>query len=161
MDKGAITKMKLTLLWMLIILTASGCSTFKFGADEPKGAVLVNQIRGAEPNNLEVQEISFTSASLKEAVAHPGTSRMRLVQITRAGNSQTLPEYRIFDVKPMSAPYVIGIRDADILVAAHGYAVFSPQQFGKYLGILPYQESGSIEIRREGQPILFKIMITK
>lgn len=161
MDKGAAKKMKFILLTLLFSLTVSGCSAFKFGSDEPKGAILVNQIRGAEPNDLEVQEIAFTSASLKEAVAHPGTSRMRLVQITRAGNAQTLPEYRIFDVKPMSAPYVIGIRDADILVAAHGYAVFSPQQFGKYLGLLPYQENGSIEIRREGKPILFKITISK
>ena len=148
------------IILMLCCLIA-GCAQFGFYDSKPEGAVLVNQIRGAEPNDLEIQEIEFSSASLKEAVANPGTARMRLVQITRAGGAQSLPEYRIFDVKPMSAPYLIGIRDADILVAAHGYAVFSPQQFGKYLGVLPYQDNGSIEIRREGKPMLFKIKVQK
>lgn len=154
-------KQQLSLILVISAFLFSGCSTFSFGREEPKGAVLVNQMRGGEPNDLEVQELQFSSASLKEAVAHPGTSRMRLVQITRPGNLQSLPEYRMFDVKPMSAPYVIGMRDADVLVAAHGYAIFSPQQFGKYLGVLPYQDNGSIEIRRNGKPILFKLTITK
>lgn len=144
---------------ILVCFLLTGCLHKKTGTS---GSVLIAEMRGGDPKELEIQRVTFSSKELAQAAAHPETSKVRLVRLTRPGSSDGAPpEFRLFDVRENSAPYVIGLRSADILIAAHGYVVFTPQQFGSYLRALPGEEAGSIEVNREGKPIRFEITVTK
>lgn len=146
--------------YLLIFFLMSGCANF-IRQQSPSGAVLIASLRGGDPKELEIQRVTFSSKELAQAAAHPETSSVRLVRLTRPGSSEGAPpEFRLFNVRENSAPYLIGLRSADILVAAHGYVVYTPQQFGNYLRLLPKEQSGSIEVNREGRPIRFDITIT-
>lgn len=145
-----------------ILICLIGCSTFKLKSEEPKGSVLIANMRGGDPKELEIERVTFTRKDLAQAAAHPETAKVRLVRLTRPGSSDGAPpEFRLFDVHENSAPYIIGLRSADILVAAHGYVVYTPQQFGSYLRLLPKENTGSIEVNREGRPIRFEITIVE
>ncbi len=146
--------------YFLICLSLVGCTTFNLKSDEPRGSVLISNMRGGDPKELEIEKVTFSRKELAQAAAHPETAKVRLVRLTRPGSSDGAPpEFRLFDVHENSAPYLIGLRSADILTAAHGYVVYTPQQFGSYLRLLPKENTGSIEVNREGRPIRFEITV--
>ena len=146
--------------YFLICLSLVGCTTFNLKSDEPRGSVLLSNMRGGDPKELEIEKVTFSRKELAQAAAHPETAKVRLVRLTRPGSSDGAPpEFSLFDVHENSAPYLIGLRSADILTAAHGYVVYTPQQFGSYLRLLPKENTGSIEVNREGRPIRFEITV--
>ena len=83
--------------------------------------------------------------------------RLRLVPIlTSAKFQNTIPEYRLFDVEQGGAAHFLGLRNADILVAANGYIIYDQEKFKTYLILLQNESRAEIEIRRDGRHILYK-----
>lgn len=148
------------LLFALFLLSASGCTLKSSEVPELKGPVAINSVRAKVPD-IDVRTIAITRSRLKEALKNPQSSRLRLIELLKsaeAGSSE-VPEYRLFDVYPETAAAAVGLQTTDILVAAHGYVIYNPLQFWSYLNRLQVEKEGSIEIRRENQPIEFKISI--
>jgi S1-C subfamily serine protease len=63
-------------------------------------------------------------------------------------------------VKPGGIAELLGLKNADILVSAHGYVVQTPIQFYKYLQLLRSDKQTWIEVRREGKPMILKVQVT-
>ena len=129
-----------------------GCS----GSSISEG-VKLSSIRTPDPNRKPI-EMKISRAALRSAVADLGTlNRARLVEVffreQEVGGSP--PEYRMFDIAPGSAYDILGLKNADVLVAADDYIVPSAPVFRTYVSLLPTQRDGSIEIRRMGQSMLF------
>jgi type II secretory pathway component PulC len=64
--------------------------------------------------------------------------------------------HRVFDVRPKSIYTLMGIKNADILVAVDGYLVKKPEQFVSYVELLQNEDSSTIEILRGGESILLR-----
>lgn len=86
---------------------------------------------------------------------------VRVVPILKGDTmSDDLPEYRLFGIEPHSAYWVLGLRNADILVGADDYVIYDSRAFPKFIELLSKQNEGTVEIRRDGKPLLFKYSIT-
>jgi hypothetical protein len=140
-----------------VLMLLSACS--RHG---PKTFNKLSDLR-AEPPDLQTYEISIPRVQFKEAMRNgKALESMRLVPIYTGGEDNSVrPEYRILDLSPGSAPWVIGLRNADVLVGLNGYILRDTTRFGTYLVLAEREGKGEIEIRREGKPILIKFAFTQ
>jgi type II secretory pathway component PulC len=86
---------------------------------------------------------------------------VRLVPLLRGGGTSTIPypEYRLFGIKEGSVYSLLGLRNTDVLVAADGFIIRDPGVFPAFVELLGTQPTGSIEIMRHDEPILFEYTI--
>jgi len=130
------------------------------GESTPEGAVQIDTLRGSTPPERNTQIIPIRLEDLRRAQSNTDINRLRILKITMAANEAAsqdpIPQYRIFDVREDSVGELLGIENADVLVAANGYIVYHPDQFMRYLASLPISTGTFIEIRREGRPLLLK-----
>ena len=156
--------MKKLVFSLLLSLVLSGCALLETGrlsdgADSfstaRAGAVKIESVRGAAHAG-NVVPLSVTRAQLREILAKGSDlNQLRVVQVTQSSsaNSNATPEYRLFGIKSGSVADVLGLANADILIAANGYVVFSPKQFADYLYALSELKQGSIELRRNQEAL--------
>lgn len=87
---------------------------------------------------------------------------IRLVEVFKgAGNPNPYPEYRMFDIQQGGVFDLLGIKNGDILVAAHGYSVPSVGKFVEYVNVLPGESSSQIEIVRQKRPLILSLAFTE
>jgi hypothetical protein len=149
----------LVLLLSIILLAQVGCVA-RGGRSglSPGGAILATDYYGVSPN-LEKRAVTLDKADFLEALGLEAPfNTMRAIQIHLRNDNPNRPtyHYRLFDIRESDAFWRLGLRNSDVLVAAHGYVIFNPAQFFQYVTLLPNQEQGSIEIRRAGKPIRFE-----
>ena len=142
------------LLFLFLIGGTIGCSP-TVQSVEP---VSIASIRPA-PAGIETVALHVPKDELARALeTGRGAANVRIVPlVTSAAQAPASPEYRVFNVRPGSVAAIIGLKNADVLVAAHDYVVQSTQQFYNYLQLLRMQEHSSIEIRRDGKPIRIEV----
>ena len=121
--------------------------------------ILINEIRGANPDIKSEMAVIHRNQYQNALDLHKGSAGGRIVQLFRTSEAGTLPEYRIFEIKKGSAMEMLGLRDSDILIAAHGYVIQEPKQFYSYLQLLPRENESFIEIRRAEHPIMIKVSL--
>jgi S1-C subfamily serine protease len=138
---------------LCFVMLLAGCSAQV--VNEP---TLINQIR-PDPAGVSELNLEITKAQLEKALeVSRGSANLRIVPlVTSAAQAPATPEYRVFNIKQNGIGHLLGMKNADILVSAHGYVIQSPVQFYKYLQLLRGQESTEIEIRRDTKPIKIKI----
>jgi type II secretory pathway component PulC len=141
---------KTLIVFGVLILTA--CSTAK-----DTRVLKLSSIRGESPGTAVVTRTISKELYAKSINNQTAMQRMRLVPILINSKAPgSLPEYRLFDILPDSAASVLGLKNADVLVAANDFVIYDPPKFKTYLALLKNEKEAFIEIRREGQPIIFK-----
>ena len=147
---------KLSLLFVLVIAVCN-CSARKL-----QNGVSIDSVRKSGiPAGQTVRVVEVSRKAFQAAIARGGdVNRLRMVPVFRgpqdsAGTS--LPEYRLFDVRPHSVFALVKLEEADILVAAHNFIVYEANSFPTYvLKFLPELADASIEVRRMGAPLLLQ-----
>lgn len=87
-------------------------------------------------------------------------SSLRLVPILKGETEKTpYPEYRVFGIKKGSPYSLLGLENADVLVAAEGFVVRDPATVPMYARLVLDQGRSQIEIRRGQEPILLSTEI--
>lgn len=138
---------------LFLISPLSGCS---LGA-KSAGPKKIDEMRTRPEYGLESREFTIKKADLVQALeASRGSSNIRIVPlVVSASQSSGTPEYRVFNVRPGNIGAILNLRNADVLIAAHGYVIQDASQFNKYLVTLPALTTGKLEILREGKPLIF------
>ena len=111
----------------------------------------------AHATPVEIKEVS--RSQLKQAVELNANNKpARLVQIFRSDvpASAALPQYRLFDILPNSPYEVLGLHNADVLVAANDYIIYNPAGFHQYIKLIEKEDRALIEIIRGGNPVKFE-----
>jgi type II secretory pathway component PulC len=118
-----------------------------------------------EPSNQPIKtvEVVVSRSEYLQAVGNEHLlATIRLVPILKNQYaSSTSPEYRLFGVRDGSAYQLLGLQNADIILAANDYVIFESQNFPKFLTLLRDEKSGSITIRREGVLMLIKVRFSE
>ena len=152
-----------TLRCFLIFVMAAFVSCSALQGPGESGAVLIDTVRG-RPADIHEIPVSVDFAVLRQAQANVDMNTpLRVVKIVMSASQaggESIPQYRLFDIKKGSVADSIGLRNADILVAANGYVVYHPDQFKRYLMSLPILDGTFIEIRREGKAMLLRYTFT-
>jgi type II secretory pathway component PulC len=114
-------------------------------------------LRRVQPSDVAKQELVIPKQQLVAAIQNQGVgSSLRLIPILKGESleGENFPEYRVFGIKPGSIFSMLGLQNADVLVAADGYVVRDPQTFPRFVGLLKDETSATIEIRREDRPLV-------
>lgn len=109
-------------------------------------------------SNIETIQLEISRKEYAEILKdQTSIRRLRVIPIVVGGkNEGVIPEYRLFDVMPSGAPYKLGLRSTDILVAANDFIIYEPEKFKAYLMLLAREKEATIEIRRGANPMLFR-----
>jgi hypothetical protein len=122
---------------------------------EPKR---IDEIRPVPPAH-RVTTYSLQRRDLQALFSKGTDNTIRLVPIYESSASRASHEYRLFDTRPGSVYALLGLENSDVLVAADGYLIKKPEQFVVYVQLLTKQNEATIEIRRGGEPRLFKYVL--
>jgi len=114
--------------------------------DKLRAAPVVAQVK---PRQID-KEIYARAVQSKELL-----SSLRLVPILK-GETEKMPypEYRVFGIKKGSPYSLLGLENADVLVAAEGFVVRDPATVPVYARLVLDQGRSQLEIRRGQEPIL-------
>lgn len=157
----SIEKFKIAFAFATVVFF-SGCALINQpGTPARAGAVTIESIKGAARPG-QIVPMSVSRSQLKTVLAKGSDlNQLRVVQITQSSTSSTelAPEYRLFGIKPGSVSDILGLQNADVLIAASGYVVFSPNQFADYLHALSELKAGSVQIRRGEDGFLLQYSI--
>lgn len=150
-------KCLLTILgWLLTLNFVVGC-TPAIKREER----MLSRLRPA-PAGIETVELSLDRQALLRALERvSAVERLRLVEIftSRPEAGPLFPEYRLFDVEPGSVYHLMGLRNADILIAANDRILVNPVVFKQYVRLLPNEKEAQVHIKRGGKEILLKYRI--
>lgn len=143
---------------VFIVLLLSACSIKRPG-EAPKIAPLADRDPQAQIIELNIPRKDFLTA-LQNSIL---MDKLRLVPILQGGGEleHEKPQYRVFGVEPKSAYYLLGMRNADVLVAASEYVIYNPGRFKAYVKYLTNEKTASLEVRRDGGTVLLKQTFTE
>lgn len=144
-----------------IIVLAAATLLFLSCTARKEIPVRIDAVRPPIPGTHIIETTVNRSEYGKSLRYQKALQRLRLVPILRSAQfSGEVPEYRLFDVQPLGPAHFLGLREADILIAANGYIIYDPEKFKTYLMLLQNEKTADIEIRRNGQHILYKYTFT-
>ena len=88
------------------------------------------------------------------------TSKMRAVEVFQNSTSGATksPVFRLFEVEPGSVYDLLGLREADMIVAINQRIIVAPHVIGQIVRLLPKENQIQIEILRAGKSYL---LVTK
>ncbi|RMG44531.1 MAG: hypothetical protein D6719_01645 [Candidatus Dadabacteria bacterium] len=146
----------------MLMLLPGGCSTkpklnSTLRASQRHG-VKLSEVRTV-PANLLKKRMVISRAEYRKALAlGERVNRLRMVQIFARSEDRLsqYPYYRILRVSKNSVYHMLGLRSGDLVMAADDYVIFDPQVFWKFVVLLQYEKSATIEIVRAGRGILFQ-----
>ncbi len=120
--------------------------------------VLISSIRPELPNTKTI-ELSVSRKEFDQAWGlHELNSKARLIEVFHSGQGSTdgIPEYRVFGVYPKSVYFLLGLRNADVLIGAQGYLIKSSVAFQRYLSVVSREAESQLDIMRDGAPLVLK-----
>lgn len=141
-----------------VVLTLSGCSLKPPWSQEELAAGKSRKL----PAEIAKKELTIPRAELVKRLRERGTADgVRLIRTMRGQSYEVeaTPEYRIFGVKKGSVFELLGLQNADIILSAESFIIRDPRVFPEYVALLKDQPQASIEIRREGHPLLLAVTI--
>lgn len=139
---------------LCVVCVALGCSM-----SAPRGgSVRLSDYRPV-PEERRSIPVTVSREELKMALAKGEiVNSIRIVEVFRRGGTN-FPQYRLFDIRPGSVYELLKIENADILVAANDYVVFTPEQFRAFVKLMAKQNTPTIEVARHGKSILYEYNI--
>jgi type II secretory pathway component PulC len=93
---------------------------------------------------------------LQDALTRIRENPIRLVPVFQSVSSTDSYEYRVFDINQDGVYALLGLENADIIVAANRYLIRNPAQFPSFVQLLAAENEAQIEIRRDGEARLHK-----
>lgn len=147
------------LIVSILSLALVGCSSLQraFGG----GATQSGAIAVAPSPDSKIVELVVARADLVSRLKNGAANRIRVIptysRSTDQGNGY--PRYRLFDVEPEGPYYLLGLRDADILIAAHDYVVLDPRALPTYVTLLTNEDHTSLQLLRNGEAMVLKVKI--
>lgn len=131
---------------LFLCILISGCFS---KAPQP---TLLSSVR-PQPSNIITKTVIVSRPALEQALQKEGSS-FRLIKVFRREAPTGLPEYRVFGIQRSSSYELIGLQNADILIAANDYIIYNPQGFSDFMKFLAKNDGGQVEVLRGQQPIL-------
>jgi type II secretory pathway component PulC len=135
---------------LVVVLGFQGC--FSPAVKSPK---FIDEVRPIPPA-LRVITYTIQRRDLQGALTKISENPIRLVPVFQTVSSVESYEYRIFDITRDSVYGLLGLENADIIVAANRYLVKNPAQFPAFVQLLARENEATIEIRRGGEARLHK-----
>jgi hypothetical protein len=142
---------------LVFFVALAGCSGFgRFNKDGGAQGVTVAPL----PESKAV-EISVKREELINRLKNGSVNKIRVISTYSRSSEQSnsYPRYRLFDIDPTGPYALLGLRDADILIAAHDYVVFDPRSFSTYVTLLTNEDRTSIQILRGGEALVLDVKI--
>lgn len=113
----------------------------------------------ARPSSIVELPISRKQLQERISSAH-ALNQVRLVEVYNGGGDRP-PRYRLFDVKRGSVCELLGLSNADVIVALDQYYFYKPEKFGAYIELMQKLKNASITIEKNGQPLLMRYKIVE
>jgi type II secretory pathway component PulC len=135
-----------------VVMAVAACAGTEVGRP-----VKISELRQLPPMMKSVKR-SIDRTQLREALGR--NAEIRLIPVYSSLAAGTTQEYRIFDIRPGSVAELLGLENADVLIAAAGYVVHHQRQFETYLRLMAEIDSAEIEIRRGGAHLLLSYSFT-
>jgi hypothetical protein len=133
-------------------LFSFGCAGSRRGGDEGT----VSPVQRLTPPDIKRVEMMISRDQLLTALEQDVlTDKLRVVQTFSSQEAGSVPLYRLFDVHPKSVYGVLGLRNADILVAANERYLRNSIVFKQFVRMLRNEREAMIEVVRGVEPILF------
>lgn len=147
------SRSSLVIFFLVLFFLAPGCSIAPSNSTPRK----ISEVRPT-PTGLQRMNFTISRDRLTNALeSSRGSGNLRVVPIvTSAAQAPATPEYRLFNIRQGSVGALLGLQNADVLIAANEYVVRDPRQFYGYLEALRTESSALIEVRRDNQPILMQ-----
>lgn len=151
-SKKSATPFRIACIVLVIcLLGCSGCAFLRrqFARDSSQGLPLRAPAAGAREQAFEIPRASYKAALDKGG----DVNRVRLVQVFSGARDPSAeePQWRIFDVRPGSVCELLGIRNADVILAANGHMFRDSGKFAAYLALIAAEKNAQIQLRRDGQ----------
>ena len=146
-----------SILLFSVLSGLTGCSLF--GNSEPEYSRVKRASKEAVVKDLQVSYRDLNLALGNELL----TSKIRAVEVFQNSTavSQNYPNFRLFDIDPASVYALLGLANADILVAINERIVVAPQVIGQVVSLLPKEKGVQFEILREGKSTLIRVQFVK
>lgn len=141
----------------LMILGLAGCGP-RFGELEPERF----PIQRETPPNIKTLSLTIPRSQLATALEKDLlTNKIRVIEIYSAREVSTQPLYRLFDIAPGSVYELLGLRNADVLVACNERYLRNADVFRQYVRLLKGESRAKIEIMRGPQAMLLDYTFTE
>ncbi len=143
-------------LLAVLSLGSTGCASLF--ESEPEKYSVVRET----PPEIKTIELTIPVSQLKTALEKDLlTNKIRVIEMYAARDVSAQPLYRLFDINPGSVYTLLGLQNADILVAASERYLRNPDVFRDYVRLLKNASEAQIEVMRGDQPLLFKYTFTR
>lgn len=142
---------RLLCVTLIPMATLTGC----FLQRTPQQPKRIEEIR-PNPPIFKSYSLTIQRRDFKSQLGRVGENTIRLVPVFQSAVNPESFVHRVFDVRPKSVYTLMGLQNADILVAVDGYLVKKPEQFVSYVELLQNEDSSTIEILRGGESILLR-----
>lgn len=129
----------------------SGCSLSLEKSDTP---VKIDDLRREIPPRKELHLIIQRKDYQAALARGPVVNAIRMVELFSEDDPRMPREYKLFDVQDAGVYKLLGLKNGDVLVAAHGYVVRNQAQFREYVQLLINEDSSRIEVKRDGDLVL-------
>lgn len=146
-----------TVIILLAALGIVGCASRHTDSLVPNERRL-SVLRPIAPQ-YEIVELSITRTDFSNRIKESAlTNRARLVEVfaSASGGRLPWPEYRLFDVAPGSVYSLLGLQNADTIVAIDDMILANATVFKQVVPMLSRSASAQIEIRRGSNPMLYR-----
>jgi type II secretory pathway component PulC len=120
-----------------------------------KSPKFIDDVRPIQPA-LKVISYTIQRRDLQDALTKIRENPIRLVPVFQSVSSTESYEYRVFDIAVEGVYGLLGLENADIIVAANRYLIRNPAQFPAFVQLLAAENEATIEIRRGGEARLHK-----
>ena len=137
-------------LWCVVLGLLAGCGPSR--RPEPK---FIEDIRPIPPVQ-KMLTYTIQRRDLQNALTTITENPIRLVPVFQSVSTTESYEYRIFDINEFGVYALLGLENADIIVAANRYLIKNPAQFPAFVQLLARENNATIEIRRGGEARLLK-----
>lgn len=133
-----------------LVAVCAGC-----GPATPLQPKFIEDIRPIPPS-LKMLSYTIQRKTLQDALVRLQENPIRLVPVYQSVSSTDSYEYRIFDIQHDGAYSLLGLENADIIVAVNRYLIKNPSQFPAFVQLLGNENEATIEIRRNGEARLMR-----
>jgi len=141
-----------------VLVSAGGCFS-----SVPEAPQTLSSLRQGAVHSRLV-EIEIPKSRYLTALSRGNSlAGIRIVQVYRRESmpSGGLPEYRLFDIDPLSPYALLGLKTADILLATNDYLIYNPEAFRLAVGQLHRESEAWIDLVRDGEPIQLRYRFTE
>lgn len=141
-----------------LLLSLASCSAakriFTRGGSEDRAGLHYSEFRPNE--SARIVEVQVKRSQMLEVLKNQNLNRARLVPVFSHDGPAS---YRLFDVQPGSVFSMLGLSNADMVLAADDFVISSWTQFFEFLSVLPQEKEANIRIRRAGEIVLLNIKV--